>query len=537
MRKRNYCNRDSDHFLRLTKRRKNGRCPYLFLMICALVLWCPGAPSNIAVAETAVSERISLDLKGIDIIELFKILSLKTGLTIVPQAGVKGRVNLFLNNVRFNDVLDIILINNNLASERIGSIISIMTTDQYYGLYGKRYEEKRKVKSFKLNYAKPVDIFNTLSQLKSDIGKIIVDESSATVVLVDVPEKIDFMEEMVKQLDQPPQTTEVMSLNYAKAKDLEPQVSKIITAGAGEVAVDERTNKLMVTDLPEKMRRIKRMVRAFDEESTQVLIAAEIVELTVTEQYQQGIDWERIFTGLDNLDFKGKFSLSLDSSGSGNRQEINVGTVSSDHYNAILQMLKTYGRTSVLSQPRIACVNNQEGKILVGAREAYITQTLSTAETATTTAENIEYVDVGVKLNVTPTISKDGFVTMKIKPEISSVREYLTTSLGSRVPIVVTSEAETVVRVKDGAMVMIAGLSKKNEPKTENRVPILSRIPLVGIFFGNKTIGTSSSPKNSELIVFITPKIITGDVPVPKELVSSEVKLEKPIKGFKDEYK
>ena len=521
-------NRDSDYFLQRIKYRKNSRCP-LFIF---LLLFCCLATALLA--QEPSQERISLDLKGIDIIDFFKILSLKTGLTIVPQAGVKGRINLFLNNVRFEDILDIVLINNNLACERMGNIISVMTADQYYSLYGKRYEEKRNVKSIKLNYAKPVDVFNTLSQLKSDIGKIIVDESSATVVLVDIPEKIEIMAMMIKQLDQPPEA-EVMTLKYAKAKDLEAQVSKIVTTGAGEVTVDERTNKMLVVDLPNKMKYIKRMVRAFDEEPSQVMIEAEIVELSLNQTYQQGIDWERLFTGLRDLDFKGKFSLNLDSSGSGARQEISVGTVGRDHYNTVLQMLQAYGNTKVLSQPRIACVNNQEARILVGAKEAYITQTLSAAQTATTTAESIEYVDVGIKLNLTPTISKDGFVIMKIKPEVSSVREYITTKLGSRIPIITTSEAESVVKVKDGAMIMIAGLSKNFDTESASRIPVLSKVPLLGIFFGNKTKGSSATPKNTELVVFITPRIMSGEPTVPKELASSELVLEKPIKGFKDE--
>jgi type II secretory pathway component GspD/PulD (secretin) len=491
--------------------------------------------SNSGIAEEASqtisvsAEKISLDLRGIDIIELFKLLSLKTGLTIVPQPGVKGRVSLFLNNVSFDDVLDIILITYGLAADRKANIINIMTADQYYNLYGKRYEEKRKIASFKLNYAKPVNVFNTLSQLKSDIGKIIVDESSATVILIDIPEKIDLMQEMVKQLDGLPET-EVIGLRYAKAKDLETQLSKVVTTGPGEIAIDERTNKVMVMDLPEKMKRIKRMVRAFDEEPGQVMIEAQIIELSLNEKFQRGVDWEAIFRDINNLDFKGKFSLGL----TGNRQEISVGTVAHDNYNVILQTLQTYGRTNILSQPRIAAVNNQEAKILVGAREAYITQTLSAAQTTTTTAESIEYVDVGVKLSVTPTISRDGFITMKIKPEVSSVREYLTTSLGSRVPIVTTSEAETVVKVKDGAMIMIAGLTKRREAESSDRVPVLAKIPLIGMFFSKKTRG-QDEPKSSELIVFLTPKIITGDMPAIKETKSPEYVLQKQPKGLKEE--
>lgn len=505
----------------------------LRLVICGLMLgnfifnnYGLAEESSQTVSGTA--EKISLDLRGIEVTELFKVLSLKTGLTIVPQAGVKGRVTLFLNNVCFEDVLDIILITHNLACERRNNIINIMTAEQYYSLYGKRYEEKRRVRSFKLNYAKPVDVFNALSQLKSDIGKIIVDESSATVVLVDIPEKLDLMEGMVKQLDQEP-LTEVVSLRYAKAKDLEQQFYKISTPGAGGVLIDERSNKVWVKDLPGKMQKIKRMVRAFDEEPSQVLIEAEIIELSLSEKFQKGIDWEGIFRSIDDLDFKGNFTLGL----TGTRQEISVGTLARDNYNVILQILQTYGRTHILSQPRIAAVNNQEAKILVGAREAYITQTMSTAETATTTAESIEYVDVGVKLNVTPTISRDGFITMKIKPEVSSVREYLTTKLGSRIPIVATSEAETVVKVKDGAMIMIAGLTKKKELEEISRVPVISKVPILGMFF-SKRIKGPDEPRHSELVVFITPQIISGDVAVPAKLSEAEIVLKKALKGFKE---
>jgi type II secretory pathway component GspD/PulD (secretin) len=510
------------------KPQATGRMAFLIVLSVVLFISFSFAQETTPCAGNS-PERISLDLKGVDVIELFKLLSIKTGLTIVPQPGIKGRVNLFLNNVCFEDVLDIILITYNLACERRANIINILTADQFYKIYGKAYEEKRQMATFKLNYAKPVNIFNTLAQLKSDIGKIIVDESTATIVLIDIPEKLDLMAGMIKQLDQPPET-EVFGLKYAKAKDLEAQVSKVLTTGPGEIAIDERTNKVIIADLPDKMSRIKRMVRAFDEEPSQVLIDAQIIELTLNDKFQRGISWEGIFKGLDDLDFKGTFSLGLTGSG----QEVSVGTVAKNDYNIVLQMLETYGRTRILSQPRITAVNNQEAKILVGAREAYITQTLSTATSATTTAESIEYVDVGVKLNVTPSISRDGFITMKIRPEVSSVREYITTKLGSRIPIVSTSEVETVVKVKDGAMIMIAGLTKQREEEARNEIPLLAKIPIIGMFFGNKTRG-SDSPKTTELVILLTPRIVTGNVIRSAELESRGLVLKKEPKGLKEE--
>lgn len=169
----------------------------------------------------------------------------------------------------------------------------------------------------------------------------------------------------------------------------------------------------------------------------------------------------------------------------------------------------------------------------MGSREAYITQTLSSATATTTTAESIQFIDVGVKLNVTPTISRDGFITMKIKPEISSVREFLTTKLGSRVPIVDTSEAETVVKVKDGAMVMIAGLTRKIETETRKEVPFFAKVPILGMFFGNVSKGPDE-PRYKEFVVFLTPRIMSGNVPEPKQEISSDIALKKPAKGFKE---
>ena len=131
-----------------------------------------------------------------------------------------------------------------------------------------------------------------------------------------------------------------------------------------------------------------------------------------------------------------------------------MGTLTQDHYNIIINMISEYGKTKVLNRPRIVAVNREEAKILVGTREAYVTSSQSQGESSVITAESISFIDVGLKLVVVPTIGSDGFITMKIKPEVSSVKEYLDTEAGSRVPIVKTAESETVVKVKDGSMLV-----------------------------------------------------------------------------------
>ncbi|MCP4649719.1 MAG: type II secretion system protein GspD [PVC group bacterium] len=485
-------------------------------------------------AKTAIdqvadpNELISLDLKGVNIIELFRILSLKTGSTIVPSKGVSGRVTIFLNNIKFEDALDIILVSQNLAMETKGEIIYVMNAEEYNRLYGRHYIEKRKYKSIKLTSASPTNVFNALSQLKSDIGKIIIDEASGTVLLVDTPDKIELMENALYELESVLETA-VFDLNYAKAEDIKAHLSEVITPGTGKVIVDERSSKVMVYDLPVKMKKIRKLMKDFDAEEKEVLIAAEIVQVNLNDAFKRGVDWEKMFsdrTGMDGLDLVSKFPVAPTLSFSG---KVSVGTIEESMYNVAMEFIQRFGDVKILSRPRIAVINGEEAKIMVGRRDAYVTQTLSQAEASTVTSESIEFIDVGVKLNVTPTINEKGFVMLKIKPEVSSVAETITTSLGSRIPILETSEAETTVKIKDGTMIMIAGLMKEEKRETREGIPGLHKIPFLGGLFGSR----SKAKVKTELIIFITPHIFTGEFSIdgaepvkfiPKEMMTDDIK-------------
>ena len=483
-------------------------------------------PSESAI--TATSEgKISLDLSGVDIIELFKILSMKLNINIVPTKEVTGRVNVFLNNVTLEDALDIILINNDLASVKEKNIIRVMPVSVYLQTYGKRYNEPRKVRMFALKHAAPKDISAALTQLKSDIGKVIVDDPSGTVILMDIPEALDLMEKSIKTLDAAKES-QIFTLKYAKAEDIQKQLTNVFTPGSSQVELDSRTNKLAVSDLPDKMKRIKKMIEAFDTETREVLIEAQIVQINLNDETKYGIDWERLFHAMkiSNLDFKGKFPLGT----LANYGSMSVGTMAQNDFSIVVTALNTLTKTNVLSRPRIAVVNNQEASILIGSKEVYFSQTQSQSTVTTTTAESVNYVDVGVKLNVTPTITDDDFVIMKIRPEVSSVRETATSPLGSKVPVVETSQAETMVKVKNNAMILIAGLMKDQTTNTDARFPFLGRLPILRWFFGS----TDKVKTKTELAIFLTPHIITGDVEkldAEKEQVRVHGVLTKRIKG------
>jgi len=462
-------------------------------------------------AQQDSSDMISLDLKGMDIRDVLKILSQKSGLNIVADNGVKGTVTLYVKDVSVMDALDIVVSTNNLAYEQTGTLVRIMNDRDYEMMYGKRFNDRTKTEIVKLNYANAQEIGNAASQIKTSIGRVISDDVSNTVVLIDSPENIDKMKKLISQMDIQ-LITEVFPLDYAKAELLKDKIGEVISKGVGSVKFDERTNKLVVKDTAQKIEDIRRIVDAFDEKTREVLIDANIVQVTLSDKYSYGIDWASIAKAGD-IKLTGDTALNTRLSNT-TPNTLTVATVGGNT-TAVISLLKAYGKTNVLSRPRITAINNQEAKILVGAKEVYISSEVTTTSGGTYhTTDHIEFVDVGVRLGVVPTINRQGFVTLKIKPEVSSadatkeVKTYNEDgSTRSRVPYVTTSEAETTVVVKNDSTIIIGGLMKDTLVDYKEKVPLLGDMPLVGKIFSTK----GKSKEKTELVIFLTPHIIEGD--------------------------
>jgi len=456
-------------------------------------------------------ETISLDLKGMDIIEVLKTLASKGDMNIVVGANVRGRVTMFLKDVDVREAFELILTANNLASDRRGEVIYVMTQRDYEQLYGEKYGDKKKAKIIQLKYAKAAEITKSLNQIKTKIGKVIVDEGSNTIVIIDAPNALSQAVELVKKLDKPT-TTMVFELNYATAADIKDKIDEVLTKGVGTAQIDERTNKILITDLKDRMDEIKRILSEFDTKTQQVLIEAKIIEITLTDQYQLGVDWSTVLEDLESIvkkpvGVRGSFGLA-DAGELSTGAELIVGNFGAGDYGALLQALKTVGDVNTLSTPRITVLNNEEAKILIGTSEPYATNTVTQSGDVATTGSDLNFLDIGVKLHVTPTINRSGFVTMKIKPEVSSSTEnYTYGDPETTVPVVSTTQAETSVMIKDGTTIIIAGLIRDNRSDATSEVPYLADIPLFGFMFKK----TNKSVQKKELAIFITPHIISGE--------------------------
>ncbi len=471
------------------------------------------------------SDKISLDLKGMDVIEVIKMLATKGNLNVILSNDVKGRVTIFLKSVNIMDALEIILAANGLAYDVRGDIIYIMAQREYETIYGEKYADRKEAKTFQLKYAKAAEVAKALNQMKTKIGKIVVDDGSNTIVVIDSPQTLAQISEAVGKIDMPT-LTKVFELRYARAADLKTKITDILTKGVGTLQIDERTNKIAVTDLERRMNEIQELVTAFDDKLQQVLIEAKIVQITLNDNYKLGVDWQAVIKKVGDvskdINLSSAFQLAAQNALGPPGAQIVIGALGQSDWSTMIQVLKEVGDTDLLSSPRITALNNQEAKIMIGTSQPYATNTVTQTTGLATTATNLSFIDIGVKLYVTPTINKDGFITMKIKPEVSSSTSNYTygasqsvdvngniiaSQPGTTVPIVTTTQAETSVTVKDGTTIIIGGLIQDQRTSTIDKIPFLGDIPVIGQAF-RKTVSTV---QKQELVVFLTPHIVTGE--------------------------
>ncbi len=461
-----------------------------------------------------LDKTISLDIiEAMDVVDLIKFLCTKADLNVIIGREVTGTSKLMLKNVTLGDALEIILAANDLAYEIKGNIIKIMTDKSYRDLYGEGFYERKQAKVIKLEYAMPSKVAQMLENIKSSIGKVVFDDGTGNIVLIDTPQKIKEMEAVIERSELPtiqrvlPTVTTNFVLQYATTEDLELQVTPLLTKDVGQIRSDKRTKTLIVTDLPSSMPKICELVAIFDRAQKQVFIEAKIVEVELRDEFSLGVQWGHVLQGLEP-----RFSLEslsqFPAAGlvSGSKGSINYHTIAAGgDLNVLVEALATVGDTKLLSNPHITVLDGAEATIRVITTEPYAETTFETG-TTNITGKTYKFIDVGVSLAVTPRINELGFITVNIRPEVSSVIGLYDSATGQGVPRVKKSFAETSVSVKDGVTIIMSGLIDKSETKEINKIPFLGSIPLLGILFRSE----QTKVRKTETIALLTPRIVTG---------------------------
>ncbi|MDE2221892.1 MAG: hypothetical protein KGK03_02360 [Candidatus Omnitrophica bacterium] len=469
--------------------------------------------------DERLQRKITLDVRDMNIVDVIKFLAQKGDFNVIIAPSVEGRTTVLLHDVDIKDALDIVVMSNKLAYHIEDDIVNIMTASEYESMYGKQFNDQTEVAIVHLQYAKPSYVLAALDNMRSNRGKIIIDEDTGSVVLIDTPQSIAVMKKAIAQIEKPLDTM-VFDLKYAKADVVAEKLrSRIDAKAVGTITADERSNELLVRVFPGRREEVEKIIRSLDVPTKEVLIEARILQVTFNPNFDVGTDITAPITNNGRQDFSlqstalGIISGEASSSPSGSGASLNqtfgsavVGNFTGNQFTAAVRALQSVSDTKILSTPQLLVTNNEEAKIHIGDTVPYIVATTNGTGQNAITSDDVRFVDVGIKLSVVPTINDDGVITMKLTPEISSVVKNVASSEGSTIPEVNKTEVETSVMVRDGQTIVLAGLRDQNKVHTRQGIPGLMDIPYLGYLFSR----TSDTMTNKEIVILITPHIVKG---------------------------
>jgi len=405
--------------------------------------------------------KISLDFKDADIKNVLRLIAEVSDLNIITGDDVGGKVTMRLVDVPWDQALDVILQSRSLGMSRVGNVVRVAPQDT----------------------------------LKKEIqGEL------------EAKRARDRLEDLV---------TELIPVNYATAKEVIPQVKSIL-GDRGDVRVDDRTNMLIIKDVPRNMLAVRNLVKSLDTKTPQVLIEARIIEASVGFQQELGVSWGALVsTGESkNKTFKlggGLPGTTVDGTTRNNIVSLPAIPATGSPVPGLVEFLFTSvyglkeldiavsahenkGDVRIISSPKIATLDNKQASVEQGLRIPYLK--LTTEGTVTT-----DFIEANLKLTVTPHVTNDGNIKMLIDVR-KDAPDYTVTVQG--VPRIDKKEAISEVLVRDNGVVVIAGVYSIEKDDTNEGIPLFNKLPLLGWLFKRQT----KNDQRKDLLIFISPKIL-----------------------------
>jgi len=429
-------------------------------------------------------DLVTLDFDATDIRDVFKLLAAKARVNIIFGSDVAAipPLTLHLSDVPFNEAMQTILSVSGLVATQVGdSIVRVLTPAQ-----------------------------------------MAKERTTATTI------------------------TKVIPLNYTKASDILPSLTAVRTAEGrlGSATADSKTNSLILTESPDGMATEERLISQLDVRPKQVLIEAKLIEVSLSNNLDYGVQWNyfsadqgKAFgkngttvvgapvgqaatpftlgsldgnTGVQSQSGTGG-SFPLGSSGgtgvslpaSNIMGALTLGRITNNQIlNLTLTAAATQGKVKVLSDPKVATLNNQPANINVTTQYPYVTTSIASTAGGAVSSQ-VQYVSVGIQLTVTPTINADGRITLNINPTVSQPSATAPSATGGA-PGIDSRQAQTTVLIRDGETIVIGGLISDHMENTISKIPILGDIPILGFLFRSKHLART----RTELLIFVTPKIL-----------------------------
>jgi len=409
-------------------------------------------------------EKLSLNFQDIDVRSVLQLIADFTNLNLVASDTVQGGITLRLQNVPWDQALDLVLKTKGLDKRRIGNVLLVAPADEIAARERQELESQKQIAELA------------------------------------------------------PLRRELLQVNYAKAADIAKLFQSVTSAEAkiderGSITVDERTNNIIAYQTQDRLDELRRIVAQLDIPVRQVMIEARIVEANVDYDKSLGVRWGGSIQNKGNWNTSGvsngtSTTIGTPGSTSTNSPFVDMGTVGNTSGigiafitdNVLLDLeltaMEKTGNGEIVSQPKVVTSDKETAKILKGTEIPY-------QEASSSGATSVSFKEASLSLEVTPQITPDNRIIMEVKVT-KDEPDYL--NKVQDVPPIKKNEVNAKVLVNDGETIVIGGVFSNTQSKVVDKVPFLGDVPYLGRLFRRDVV----SEKKSELLVFLTPRIMNN---------------------------
>gem|GEM_PF-5238385 len=456
-------------------------------------------------------QKVTMNFKEVPLVSVLELLKRQANVNLLAGGEVKGTVTAMLDDVPVMKAIELVLRENGYGmvyEEGIYRIVPVKLAEEM-GV-------ATATETFKLDYALASDVAKVLTDIITTKGKVVANDNANVVIVTDDPGNISRIADVVEEVDVPPVAVQTMSgtfrLSYLEATTTAGVLEKMVTEN-GSVIPDMSTNSIILTDTPANFQVVSDLITTLDQRPDQVYIEVLMVDAVLSDDGELGTQWlaralrDNHGGNLDQLDFEtvlGNVGTQALDAGM-----MTLGILGGDfQLDGVIAAEVRSNNATILADPKVLVLNNETAMIEIVTEYPFqeITQSTQGPPVATT-----EFKDIGTTLQVTPRITHENTLILRILPQESSIRGFT----NDGIPIEDSRRTETSVLLDDGQTVVVGGLRSIARTDTVTKVPWLGDIPLLGAVFRN----TVTSQSNTELLVFLTVHIVKG---VPPELTPYE---------------
>jgi MSHA biogenesis protein MshL len=403
----------------------------------------------------------TLSFRKVDVHEILTVLSRESKLNIIVDPDVRGEVTVDLKEVTLGKALECLLAPLGLEYKREANLIRVSPV-------------KMQTRMFTLNYLNTKrGASGMISAASGRAGKGGETGGMGSFIKVETSDIAEFWKEIEEGL-------------------------KGISSGEGRLVINKVSGSILATDFPQNLARIAQFLETIEGSAQrQVMIQARIIEVTLSDKYQMGLNWAVLKAG----DFP-ILSQTINPAG----KIFQIG-ISGRDFSALLDAMSKQGKIDMLSSPRVSALNNQPAVIKVAREDVFWESESVSGVEGVISSSTPRWITIGILLKVTPQIGSDGMIIMDIHPSITEKVGESVSSAGNIAPILDVRETNTVVKIRNGNTIIIAGLLQKREITETTSVPFLGKIPLLGALF-RKTV---KEKNKTELVIMLTPTVLVGN--------------------------